>query len=169
MPPIAFSWHETHFDQSVLLIYRTNWYLVFFCFPLTLQWRETVETPQCSVANECELNVADDSWSKVYTPSLLSMSVHHIVLRPQCLWSRLTSTFPSVLCPTLHLPLLHLSSIFISPSSQDHPAQCDFSTQRAQHLLPSKRGCIGHVPQMEGQQGQGQRIHRDHQVCERDK
>lgn len=34
---------------------------------------------------------------------------------------------------------------------QDNPAQCDLPSQRAQHLLPSQRGCISHVPQMEGQ------------------
>jgi len=59
-----------------------------------------------------------------------------------------------------------LSSILISPHlfsclhlSQDHPAQCHLPTERTQHIFPSQRGRVRHVPQMEGQQGQGPRIH----------
>lgn len=97
----------------------------------------------------------------------LSIFVHLFVPHSQCLLSRLTSIFPFLprvpLCPCP--PPVLLACILISlHSSQDHPAQCDLSAERAQHLLPSQRGRLRHVPQVEGQQGQGPRIRGDHQV-----
>lgn len=71
----------------------------------------------------------------------------------------------------LSAPLSLFSSILISKTTtlsslvaQDHPAQCHLSAERTKHIFSSQRGRIRHVPQVEGQQGQRQRIHRDHKV-----
>lgn len=50
------------------------------------------------------------------------------------------------------------------PVPQDHPAQRHLAAERTQHILPSQRGRLCDVPQMEGQQGERQRIYRDYKV-----
>lgn len=66
-----------------------------------------------------------------------------------------------------------LTSVFVSSSvlsfsllrlPQDHPAERHLPAERTQHLFSGQRGRVRHVPQVEGQQGQGQRVHRDYQV-----
>ncbi|XP_023810336.1 ubiquitin-conjugating enzyme E2 32-like isoform X1 [Oryzias latipes] len=46
---------------------------------------------------------------------------------------------------------------------QDDPAERHLPPERAQYLFSGQRGRVRHVPQVEGQQGQGQRVHRDNQ------
>ncbi|XP_044607678.1 ubiquitin-conjugating enzyme E2 R1 isoform X1 [Equus asinus] len=45
---------------------------------------------------------------------------------------------------------------------QDHPPERHLPPQRAQHLLAGERGRLGDVPQVEGEQGQGPRVHGHH-------
>lgn len=52
--------------------------------------------------------------------------------------------------------------LFLHP--QDHPAKRNISAERTQHVLPGQRGRLCNVPQMEGEQGQGTRVWRNHQV-----
>ena len=107
----------------------------------------------------------------VHTSVFLSLCTSRLVLSMSLVSSYLRLYLPIIF--PFSSPSVFLSSILISLFTclclvtsplQDHPAQRHLPPERAQHLLPGQRGRVRHVPQVEGQQGQGQRVHRDHQV-----